>query len=263
MKIHVASDFHLEFTPNWSYTPPKADLAIIAGDITSGRHGPWNLKTYFNYPCPIITVAGNHEFYGENYSDLIGQMKGDSDDKAHFLELDSRIFKDPAGGDKVVVLGATLWTDFEVYHTAENSTEYARRAMSDYLQIRVGKTNSLLTPETTVTLHRITVQWLDELMTAFPLHKKVIVTHHAPSKRSIVHPFVGDPLSPAFASDLEWLIMKHNPALWVHGHVHSSHDYMIGKTRIVANPRGYPTDKFRMGLSFENSQFNPNLVVEI
>jgi hypothetical protein len=27
--------------------------------------------------------------------------------------------------------------------------------------------------------------------------------------------------------------------LWTHGHTHHSFDYVIGETRIVANPRGY------------------------
>ena len=31
------------------------------------------------------------------------------------------------------------------------------------------------------------------------------------------------------------------PALWVHGHTHTSHDYRVGRCRIVCNPRGYQT----------------------
>jgi hypothetical protein len=27
--------------------------------------------------------------------------------------------------------------------------------------------------------------------------------------------------------------------LWTHGHTHEKFDYMIGGTRVVANPRGY------------------------
>jgi predicted NBD/HSP70 family sugar kinase len=29
---------------------------------------------------------------------------------------------------------------------------------------------------------------------------------------------------------------------WVHGHTHSTHDYMIGNTRVLCNPRGYPRE---------------------
>jgi hypothetical protein len=27
--------------------------------------------------------------------------------------------------------------------------------------------------------------------------------------------------------------------LWTHGHTHDPFDYMVGKTRVVCNPRGY------------------------
>jgi hypothetical protein len=47
----------------------------------------------------------------------------------------------------------------------------------------------------------------------------------------------------------------------VHGHHHKTVDYMFGKTRVVANPRGYPGD---FGLSTpENDRFDPGKVVEI
>ena len=42
--------------------------------------------------------------------------------------------------------------------------------------------------------------------------------------------------------------------LWIHGHTHGSRDYMLGQTRVICNPRGYPPF---------NQQFNPNLVVEV
>lgn len=47
--------------------------------------------------------------------------------------------------------------------------------------------------------------------------------------------------------------------LWVHGHVHESFDYWIGRCRVVCNPRGYPG---RAGQA-ENARFDPNYVVEI
>jgi Icc-related predicted phosphoesterase len=50
------------------------------------------------------------------------------------------------------------------------------------------------------------------------------------------------------------LIEAYQPALWVHGHVHNSSDYRIGRTRIVANPHGYGN---------ENPRFNGQLVVEV
>jgi Icc-related predicted phosphoesterase len=36
--------------------------------------------------------------------------------------------------------------------------------------------------------------------------------------------------------------MKKPPKLIVHGHTHEACDYMIGDTRVVCHPRGYPKE---------------------
>jgi predicted phosphodiesterase len=36
--------------------------------------------------------------------------------------------------------------------------------------------------------------------------------------------------------------MKKPPKLIVHGHTHDPCDYMIGETRVICNPRGYPAE---------------------
>lgn len=67
----------------------------------------------------------------------------------------------------------------------------------------------------------------------------VVVTHHAPHPTS-VEPYRNAPLpdwAPGFyASDLTWLIERHRPDLWIHGHDHVPVDYLVGETRIVSNP---------------------------
>ena len=83
----------------------------------------------------------------------------------------------------------------------------------------------------------------------------MVVTHHAPSPRSIAPRFSGDTLNPAFASDLTDL-MGSGVQLWVHGHMHQSHDYIERGTRVICNPRGY--------LPLEpNPDFDPILIVEV
>jgi Icc-related predicted phosphoesterase len=82
------------------------------------------------------------------------------------------------------------------------------------------------------------------------------MTHHAPSRRSVSAAFSADPISAAYASDLEPLIERMQPQLWVHGHIHSSSDYLIGATRVICNPRGYVPMQL-------NSDFDPALVIEL
>ena len=50
---------------------------------------------------------------------------------------------------------------------------------------------------------------------------------------------MGSPMSPAFGSDLGWLIEKHAPDVWISGHTHSSYRFHIGKTLMLSNQRGY------------------------
>lgn len=66
----------------------------------------------------------------------------------------------------------------------------------------------------------------------------VVVTHHAPSFRSIPPQFETDSLSPGFASDLEKLILEHSPDIWIHEHAHESSEHQIGKPIVVCNPSG-------------------------
>jgi Icc-related predicted phosphoesterase len=105
-------------------------------------------------------------------------------------------------------------------------------------------------------MHEHSVAWLTEQIARPRDERIVVVTHHAPSIGSIPKRFAKDPVSASFSSDLDYLIKASGAPLWVHGHTHDSFDYRIGKTRIIANPRGY------YGLEV-NPQFNPGLVVEI
>ena len=65
-----------------------------------------------------------------------------------------------------------------------------------------------------------------------------------------------DPVSAAFASNMEDFILEHQPRLWVHGHTHESFDYRIGKTRVVFNPRGYASIE-------ENKGFRPDYTLVV
>jgi hypothetical protein len=64
-----------------------------------------------------------------------------------------------------------------------------------------------------------------------------------------------DAFNPSFASDMSRFIIESKAKLWVHGHIHSPSDYMIGSTRVLANPRGYPNES--------RGGFNPALVLEV
>jgi Icc-related predicted phosphoesterase len=71
----------------------------------------------------------------------------------------------------------------------------------------------------------------------------VVVTHHAPSRQSLPEHLRDDMHSPAYASDLEHVMLDFKPAAWVHGHVHEKVDYAVGQTWVFSDPRGYPGER--------------------
>jgi len=81
--------------------------------------------------------------------------------------------------------------------------------------------------------------------------KTIVLTHHAPSPRSLLEQFRGHPSNAAFASDLTSTIRKGRPNFWVHGHLHQAQDYMEGETRVICNPLGYRHERGRNGYQSE------------
>lgn len=83
----------------------------------------------------------------------------------------------------------------------------------------------------------------------------VVITHHAPSPKSIRIWYESDPYNCAFASNLDRAIERYQPALWIHGRMHDPVDERQGLTRLVANPAGYAYEA--------KKRFDPGLCVEI
>jgi Icc-related predicted phosphoesterase len=167
-----------------------------------------------------------------------------------------------ADGTPVRIIAATLWTDFELFGATRQSAvmDDAYHAMNDFRMIQIvdGLRGGfrLLTPSDLLRLHHESKTYIaGELEKSFD-GVTIVMTHHAPSGRSVTEAFADDPLAAAYASDLEALIERTQPQLWVHGHIHTSSDYVIGRTRIVCNPRGYfPSDM--------NPDFDPGRVIEL
>jgi Icc-related predicted phosphoesterase len=91
-------------------------------------------------------------------------------------------------------------------------------------------------------IYKQSLAWLKAALAESDPAKTVVITHHAPSDRSIPPQYTTDILSAAYASNLEDFIRTAGPNLWFHGHTHHSWDYTIGSTRVCCNPRGYPDE---------------------
>ena len=155
----------------------------------------------------------------------------------------------------VTFLGATLWTDFRLLGDPLPAIREARQVISDFRRIRVNPSYRHLKPQDTIIWHRRRGERLAGRSAETAPGPVVVITHHAPSSRSLGNDGPLDLLSAAFASRLDDLVAQSGAALWVHGHIHQAADYHLGSTRVICNPRGYP-DELVPG-------FDPALVVEI
>ncbi|CAB4122927.1 COG2129 Predicted phosphoesterases, related to the Icc protein [uncultured Caudovirales phage] len=261
MKIHIMSDLHLEVsTMDPAYTPPECDVVVLAGDISNGKGVKgveWAASTFSQ---PVVMVNGNHEFYSS--TDMEGhrlKLLDAASNTPNVTVLDNSHVD--IGG--VRFIGSTLWTDFNLYGTRDKHMEMAPYRMNDYHKIRTGAPHYMkLTPMQVLAAHQKARAYLTaELFMAKDKNlKPVVVSHHAPHPNSIVAAFDGDFCNPYYASDLTDLINVWKPPLWIHGHMHSSLDYMVDHTRVVCNPRGYARYPQAVG---ENWDFNPAYVVKI
>jgi hypothetical protein len=131
----------------------------------------------------------------------------------------------------------------------------AEETMSDYQLIRLSPEYRRVRARDTEGLHHQSRRWLEQELAKHEPARTVIVTHHAPSLRSIPSRHAGDLLNAAFASDLGPLILASRVPLWIHGHTHCCVDYRVGETRVLSNQRGYPDELL--------AEFDPQLVVEV
>ncbi|HEU0052341.1 MAG TPA: metallophosphoesterase [Longimicrobium sp.] len=247
MKLLVLSDLHVEFAP---FDPPStdADVVVLAGDTAPGVKGIDRAREWFPR-TPIVYVAGNHEYYGHALPKLTRELEEAGDAAGvHFLE--NRAVE--IGGARF--LGCTLWTDFEVLGDRSYCAAAAQAAMNDFRRIRVEGSWRRFAPADARGLHLASVEWLREALETPFAGPTVVVTHHAPSARSLEPAFRTHPVSAAYASDLEWMMDGARAALWVHGHTHHCVDYEVNGTRVYANQRGYP---------HQHTGYDPARVVEV
>lgn len=253
MKILVQSDQHLESYPlDFEWSPPEADVFVCAGDLTLGcDNGVRWLAENVAPHMEAVYTAGNHEFYRNSLVEGLaaGIAEAKLHPRVHFLENDLKVI------DGVRFVGCTLWTDFAVEGQQPLALMHAAGAMNDYkLAAFKKKPYERLQPRHTQARHYQSRSFLEAALKMPFDGKTVVVTHHAPHPLSIHDRFKGDLLTASFCSDLDELIDTARPALWIHGHMHDSFDYLVGETRVVCNPRGYGD---------ENRGFQRWLTIEI
>lgn len=207
MKIGIISDLHMEFAP-WNVIPEDDVLYLNAGDTHTYPEVRDKFALKFGTD-QYFDVRGNHDYFGESFLKAI--------DDCYSIDID---------GVKIAL--GTMWSDLS------KPTDWLiyRETLVDSRFIRD------LTQDNYVKAHKLQKEFL------LGQEADVIVTHHAPSYMSCGDQYKGNASNPGFMTELseEILAMKKPPKLWIHGHVHGRFDYMIGSTRVICHPRGYPKE---------------------
>jgi predicted phosphodiesterase len=282
MKIQLLSDLHIEHFRHGNAQVDslaihtEADVIVLAGDIHKGMDSLSAAQRVAQRAAkPVVWVPGNHEFYGKDLPEVLNAYRATPVDGVHVL-LDTTTV---IGG--VRFAGGLLWTDFAIYEgsrrlpTAKDAMHRVSRALNDFNYIRSGK--ELFTVEESLDAHVATRTFLEGVAAQEFDGPTVIVTHHGPHPGSVHRRYAPDSrmlasshrlpyenddwlMTPGFVSNLEPLVERFDA--WLHGHVHNSFDYRVGKCRVVANPRGYPRNG-GITLDFENPEFEPLKLIEV
>ena len=259
MRMQIVSDLHLDFGNPTPHLAAGVDIVVLAGDLGEIRH-PWLLAEVVQVwedAKHILYVPGNHEFYGCDIDEgrrMLARQCG-----IHGVTLLDPGAVTIAG---VRFIGATLWTDFRLdgIPSEPGAHAEAQRCISDFNgAIRQCEGTRRFTTFESVRRHEAERAFIErELATATEAGTTaVVITHHAPTPRSVAPRFVGDPCSAAFASDLEGVIARYRPTLWVHGHMHDPVDVVLGETRVLCNPAGYD------GHANARHGYDPELCIEV
>jgi predicted phosphodiesterase len=219
MKAYICADLHCEFHADGGKTLiaelPAAEVAIVAGDLAVASGLRSALKLLANQYPHVVYVAGNHDYYHSSLS-AVEKIKRTLDlPNMHWLEDETCEIHG------IHFVGCTLW--FGEYR------QDLEDQISDFQVIAclrgwVHEKN------------RRSLEFLRESVTTC----SVVITHHLPSRQSIVPKYQGSPLNCFFACpEAESILLEKAPQLWIHGHTHDSLDYHLGRTRILCNPFGY------------------------
>ena len=260
MQLQIVSDLHLEFSPIEIKNAGGTDVLVLSGDICVANYlirkepSPYKRvgdvfrnffeQVAFQFP-KVYYILGNHEHYQGDFNLTASIIRSNIPSNVTLLNNE---FEDYRG---FRFIGGTLWTNFN--NGDPIATMTVENGLNDYRLITKNKYK--LRGHDTYKEHTKFLNFISDNV----ISNTIVLGHHAPSFKSVSPQYVDNfYLNTGYVSNLESFIKEHsNILLWTHGHVHSSHDYKIGNTRIFANPRGYQTTQALP----ENRNFNSNKVI--
>ncbi|MDP3083658.1 MAG: metallophosphoesterase [Rubrivivax sp.] len=258
MKLQLLSDLHLETETFDPQPAPGAELLVLAGDIDATWTG---YGRFAGWPVPVVVVAGNHEFDGRELHDAWPALREHCDGLGFkLLQREAMIFT-AASGQRLRLLGATRWSDFDLFGAAQRPR--AQRAASYFYRLMASTRGGQPFEADAVRDEGLACRdWL-EAQLSLPYRndydKTVVITHFGPSIRSADPRYGGQPGTASFCNADDDLIPRAD--LWLHGHLHCRHDYRVLRagriaSRVVCQARG-------LAAKGEDEGYDPQFVIEI
>jgi predicted phosphohydrolase len=269
MRVWIISDLHtsrLELLHPRPLVVPQADICICAGDVADNIERTVDfLHAEIAPHMKVVATLGNHDFYGSSIDRALEYAKKwTAGTNVHVLENESFERND------LRIIGATLWTDYEISaHAAghlpidarrEVAVRECSRVMRDFFEIhrsdeRKDGEGGFVTAKELISRHHTSRAYIESELAKPFKGSSIVLTHHAPSARSLDPRFDGQISNAAFSSDLTDVIWTGRPHIWIHGHIHRFSDYGERDTRVLCNPRGYHREAGTSG-------FRPGFVIE-
>jgi len=232
MKFQYFSDLHTECHHHELRRAINVDklikkeegIVIFAGDImvfNEERNPSRMFGPLTTAGVDLFYIPGNHEFYRSNARFMFDTIK------FHTRVVEREDF---------IVILSPLWS-----HLREGVKERVEQSIADFYRIE-GHSGDFHNE-----IHAYCKEFVRHHLARYinDPRKKIVVSHFSPTQHSIA-PYWrmhGGVVNEYFSNSMTDMIEEFQPDVWVHGHTHDTFDYMIGKTRILCNPRGYPEEK--------------------
>lgn len=263
-------------------------MVVVAGDVCDGVD---SIEFLRRFEVPVVLVLGNHDYFikegrgSVDMEDVVNQMRERlAGSNVRLLE------RDGATINGVTFLGGTMWTNAANLTSMALSSSSAmtdhryivakkawsriqRSAFLDQLMstrsglelelirslLREGQESGRMNGLLHAYLHDEWMGWFSKKISQSGDGLQVVVTHHAPSRRSLrstgmdfeIFDRIDNQHSLSSAAERNtaawatyYACSDDQPlraasgavSSWIHGHVHSSCDYAQGGVRVVCNP---------------------------
>jgi hypothetical protein len=133
----------------------------------------------------------------------------------------------------VNLIFSTLWSNI-----SEEKRWVIQQSLSDFKVIKYK--DHLFDVDDYNTLHKESLEFIQNALATKSNNKTIVVTHHAPTFAKYPEKYVNSKINEAFATNLTDLIQDSTIDYWIYGHHHSNiGEFQIGNTKLVTNQLGY------------------------